>query len=172
MAGLLCEFADAYLEYASSGGTAVDASGGEELNPFEADVRDRLAGYGITVVPQYGVGGYRIDFAATHPNDTGRMVLAIEADGASYRESGSVRDRDRLRGEHLQRLGWSFHRLWSTNWFHDPQAEVAKVKSAYDAAVAAADSAEPEPPAAAQPWPAAEGPGPGHQLDVRFRRSP
>jgi very-short-patch-repair endonuclease len=82
------------------------------------------------------VGGYRIDFAATHPNDAGRMVLAIEADGASYRESGSVRDRDRLRGEHLQRLGWSFHRLWSTNWFHDPQAEVAKVKSAYDRALA------------------------------------
>jgi very-short-patch-repair endonuclease len=123
-------------------------------------------------VPQYGVGGYRIDFAATHPNDAGRMVLAIEADGASYRESGSVRDRDRLRGEHLQRLGWSFHRLWSTNWFHDPQAEVAKVKSAYDRAVAAADGAaadgaEPESPAAAEPEP-----GPGHQLDVRFRRSP
>ena len=85
---------------------------------------------GISVVPQYGVGGYRVDFAATHPQDPGRMVLAIEADGASYRQSGSVRDRDRLRGEHLQRLGWSFHRLWSTNWFADPHAEVAKVRDA------------------------------------------
>jgi very-short-patch-repair endonuclease len=138
-----------YLEYASSGGTAVDASGGDELNPFEADVRDRLAEFGITVVPQYGVGGYRIDFAATHPQDAGRMVLAIEADGTSYRQSGSVRDRDRLRGEHLQRLGWSFHRLWSTNWFHNPQAEVAKLRDAYDRAVAAAEAGpEPEPPPA------------------------
>src|SRR6202011_941334 len=76
-----------YLEYAGSGGTAVEASGRAELNPFEADVRDRLAACGITVVPQYGVGGYRLDFAATHPEDPGRMVLAIEADGASYRES-------------------------------------------------------------------------------------
>jgi hypothetical protein len=89
---------------AGSGGTAAAASGAAELNPFEADVRDRLAECGITVVPQYGVGGYRVDFAAAHPDDAGRMVLAIEADGASYRESGSVRDRDRLRGEHLQRL--------------------------------------------------------------------
>jgi very-short-patch-repair endonuclease len=48
------------------------------------------------------------------------MILAVEADGASYRDSGSVRDRDRLRKEHLERLGWRFHRLWSTNWFHDP----------------------------------------------------
>ena len=83
------------------------------------------------------------------------MVLAIEADGASYRESGSVRDRDRLRGEHLQRLGWGFHRLWSTNWFQDPQGEVAKVRDAYDRAVSATD-----PPAGPQAGesPAADAP--------------
>jgi very-short-patch-repair endonuclease len=128
-----------YLEYAGSGGTALGASGLDELISFEADVRDRLAEFGITVVPQYGVGGYRIDFAAAHPEDPGRMVLAIEADGASYRQSGSVRDRDRLRGEHLQRLGWSFHRLWSTNWFYESKAEVAKLREVYQRAVAAAD---------------------------------
>jgi very-short-patch-repair endonuclease len=132
-----------YLEYASSGGTAAPASGATELNPFEADVRDRLAECGITVVPQYGVGGYRVDFAAAHPDDARRMVLAIEADGASYRSSGSVRDRDRLRGEHLQRLGWNFHRLWSTNWFRDPQAEMSKLQEAYQRAIAATDPAGP-----------------------------
>ena len=144
-----------YLDYASSGGSAPEASGVAELNPFEADVRDRLAAAGITVVPQYGVGGYRVDFAATHPQDAGRMVLAIEADGASYRESGSVRDRDRLRGEHLQRLGWKYHRLWSTNWFQDPEAEVAKLQEAYSQAVSASaykpdqsdqEAAEPQHP--------------------------
>ena len=135
-----------YLEYASSGGTAPEASGAAELNPFEADVKERLAACGIAVVPQYGVGGYRVDFAATHPEDAGRMVLAIEADGESYRESGSVRDRDRLRGEHLQRLGWHYHRLWSTNWLQDPQGEVAKVRAAYQRAVSATDPAKPEDP--------------------------
>jgi very-short-patch-repair endonuclease len=143
-----------YLEYAGSGGTAVGASGGAELNPFEADVRDKLAECGITVVPQYGVGGYRVDFAATHPDDADRMVLAIEADGASYRESGSVRDRDRLRGEHLQRLGWQFHRVWSTNWFHDPQGEVAKLLEAYKRAVSAAGP----PPAPDDPPPVPDDP--------------
>ncbi len=125
-----------YLEYASSGGSAQPASGAADLDAFEADVRDRLAAAGITVVPQYGVGGYRVDFAATHPHDSNRMVLAIEADGASYWQSGSVRDRDRLRGEHLQRLGWRYHRLWSTNWFRHPDAEVAKLRKAYQRAVA------------------------------------
>jgi very-short-patch-repair endonuclease len=167
-----------YLEYADSGGKAVQASGGAELNPFEADVRDRLAACGITVVPQYGVGGYRVDFAAAHPEDNDRMVLAIEADGASYRESGSVRDRDRLRGEHLQRLGWGFHRLWSTNWFQNPQAEVAKLRDAYRRAVAAADPPPAEPPAAeppaAQPSAAAhpsDTPAPpGRDLDTTGQR--
>jgi very-short-patch-repair endonuclease len=141
-----------YLEYAGSGGTSSATSGGGDLNPFEADVRDRLAACGITVVPQYGVGGYRVDFAATHPDDIDRMVLAIEADGKSYRQSGSVRDRDRLRREHLQRLGWRFHRIWSTNWFRDPVSEVAKLQQAYDDAVSATILSEPEvaPEAAAE----------------------
>ena len=104
-----------------------------------------------------------MDFAATHPDDTSRMVLAIETDGASYHQSRSVRDRDRLRGEHLQRLGWSFHRLWSTNWFSDPQAEVTKLRAAYDRAVAAAEPEPPAPPGAAGP-PDAESQGPGQAV--------
>ncbi len=135
-----------YLEYASSGGSAPEASGAMQLDSFEADVRDRLAEAGIRVVAQYGVGGYRVDFAATHPRDPGRMVLAIEADGASYRQSGSVRDRDRLRGEHLQRLGWHYHRLWSTNWFRNPDAEVAKIREAYLRAISTIKPDPEEPP--------------------------
>src|SRR5215831_18200590 len=132
-----------YLEYANSGGTPAAASGaGSSVGPFEADVAGRLAELGITVVPQYGVGGYRVDFAAAHPDDPSRMILAVEADGASYRDSGSVRDRDRLRQEHLERLGWRFHRLWSTNWFHDPDHEVAKLREAYDQAVASSPPVE------------------------------
>ena len=147
-----------YLEYAGTGGTPVAAAGAGTDDPFEASVLARLAEYGITVVPQYGVGGYRVDFAAAHPDDPSRMILAVEADGASYRDSGSVRDRDRLRGEHLERLGWRFHRLWSTNWFHDPDTEVARLRQAYDQAVAASPPAPsapeeplPEEPAGAAP---------------------
>jgi very-short-patch-repair endonuclease len=144
-----------YLEYAGSGGTPMAAAGAEAADPFEASVRSRLAQYGITVVPQYGVGGYRVDFAAAHPDDPSRMILAVEADGASYRDSGSVRDRDRLRKEHLERLGWRFHRLWSTNWFHDPDTEVARLREAYHEAVASSPPADPPSPEDPQPEPTA-----------------
>jgi very-short-patch-repair endonuclease len=137
-----------YLEYAGSGGTPVAATGaGGRADAFGSDVAARLASVGISVVPQYGVGGYRVDFAAAHPDDPARMILAVEADGAAYRDSGSVRDRDRLRKEHLERLGWRVHRLWSTSWFADPDAELAKLRTAYEQAVASHEVASDDPPA-------------------------
>jgi hypothetical protein len=67
------------------------------------------------------------------------MVLAIECDGAAYHSSQSARDRDRLRQEQLERLGWTFHRIWSQDWFTQRQAEIERARAAYDAAVQAAD---------------------------------
>jgi very-short-patch-repair endonuclease len=134
------------LPETGAAGYAADGQG--DAGAFHADVAARLAELGITVVPQYGVGGYRVDFAAAHPDDPSRMILAIEADGAGYRDSGSVRDRDRLRKEHLERLGWRVHRLWSTAWFTDPAGELAKLRTAFDSAVGAAP---PPPPAPGTP---------------------
>src|SRR6185369_6430678 len=131
------------------------------LNAFEVDVRDRLTAAGIPVTAQYGVAGYFIDFAAAHPTLPGELVLAIESDGAAYHSSGTARDRDRLRQEQLQRLGWRFHRIWSTDWFADPEKEVARVKAAYDEAVAAVDARRVDEPTVVLQFPTpAPAPGP------------
>jgi very-short-patch-repair endonuclease len=161
-----------YLEYASSGGVGVNGQARHAGEPgaFEADVAARLARAGITVVPGFGVGGYRVDFAAAHPADPGRMVLAIEADGMSYRQSHSARDRDRLRKEHLERLGWTFHRIWSTSWFTDPDAEFSKVLAAYERAVARIPrqpGPPPEPPTGPAGAGEAAGRPPGQALELR-----
>ncbi len=103
---------------------------------------------GIPLVAQYGCSGYWIDYAAQHPTKPGRMVLAIECDGASYHSSATARDRDRLRQEHLERLGWTFHRIWSSEWFYHREAEVGRAVAAYQAAVAKADASIPVPTAA------------------------
>jgi very-short-patch-repair endonuclease len=132
----------AYLQFASTRGASLGDVAMEKpaLNPFEISVRDRLVAAGIPLTAQYGVAGYWIDFAAAHPLQPGRMVLAIEADGATYHSSPTARDRDRLRQEQLERLGWSFHRIWSTDWFSDPDKCVSRAKMAYDRAVEAADA--------------------------------
>jgi hypothetical protein len=70
------------------------------------------------------------------------MVLAIECDGVSYHSSATARDRDRLRQDHLERLGWRFHRIWSQDWFYRREAEIARALDAYQRAVAAVDAGQ------------------------------
>jgi very-short-patch-repair endonuclease len=133
----------AYLEYAACGGARLpeDERAGEVgLNAFEADVRDALEAKGVKTRPQFGASRYRIDLVAMHPRRPGRPVLAIECDGASYHSSATARDRDRLRQAHLERLGWRFHRIWSTDWFYHREQELDRAMSAYEDAVRCADA--------------------------------
>lgn len=144
-----------YLQYAESHGASLGDAALEkpELNPFERDVWERLDAAGIPLVPQYGVSGYYIDFVAKHRTQPGRMVLAIECDGVRYHSTPTARDRDRLRQEHLERLGWRFHRIWSTEWFRSREREIARALDAYEEALRLADEPdgeEPPPRTAAQ----------------------
>lgn len=158
----------AYLAFAESRGSDLGAAAVENpaLNPFEIEVRDALHAAGIPAVPQLGVSGYRIDFAAQHPADRGRFVLAIECDGASYHSSPTARDRDRLRQDHLEKLGWRFHRIWSGEWFSDRAKAMDRLIAAYKAAVDAADHVE-GPAADASPPVAARGGGARGDLPSR-----
>lgn len=133
-----------YLEYAATNGRILGDTGssGAPLNAFEADVFDALTAKGIDLLPQWGVSRYRIDLVARHPHEPGRYVLAIECDGASYHSAPTARERDRLRQEHLQALGWRFHRIWSTDWFQRREQEIARTLAAYKAAVAYTDGAD------------------------------
>ena len=63
-------------------------------------------------------------------DESGRRRLAVETDGPAYAALPTVRDRDRMRAEHLGRLGWEHLRVWSTDIFRDPAREVARVRLA------------------------------------------
>ena len=124
------------IRFAETSGEDTGASAIKNpLNPFELAVEFELQELGLDPIPQYGASGYRIDFALPHPENDGRMVLAVEADGASYHSSQTARDRDRLRQQVLEAKGWRFHRIWSTAFFRDPKGEAHRVKQAYDRAV-------------------------------------
>jgi hypothetical protein len=77
--------------------------------------------------------------AAGHPADPSRLVLAIESDGAAYFALPTVRERDRMRRQLLETLGWKVHRIWSTAWFRDPQGEAGRAFAAWEQAVRATD---------------------------------
>ena len=138
-----------YIAYAASGGRQLSRSAERPpLNPFEIDIKQALEAHGMKLDPQYGVSGYWIDFAVMHPERPAQPILAIEADGAQYHSAYSTRDRDRLRQSHLERLGWSFHRIWSTAWFQHREEEIEKALAAWRSAVARADIGRDPLPAA------------------------
>ena len=56
-----------------------------------------------------------------------KFLLGIESDGLSYNSCATVRDRDRLRKEVLERLGWKMYRVWSTDWFKSPKEQLEKL---------------------------------------------
>lgn len=126
-----------YLAYARDGRLERGSSTEEEADsPFETSVAAALRAIGHNVALQVGVAGYRIDLAVRHPHEPDRFVLGIECDGATYHGAKSARDRDRLRQETLERLGWKLVRVWSTDWFRDPASQTARLSREISAALA------------------------------------
>ena len=107
------------------------------LDPLVADLASRLRAEGLVVHPDYGTSAQRVDLAVEDPQRPGRVLLAVETDGPRYAAMSGTRDRDRLRIEQLRNLGWEHVRVWSTDLFHDPAADVALVTAAVHAASAA-----------------------------------
>ena len=111
-----------FLDYAETGNLSLDTSNGpvkDPESPFEESVYEFLKSQGYTVRKQIGCAGYRIDLAVVDPTTHGRYLIGIECDGAPYHSSPVARDRDRLRQQQLERLGWKLHRIWSTDWYRN-----------------------------------------------------
>ena len=92
-------------------------------SPFEKEVCNRLRARGYTVVSQVGDSGYRIDLGI-YDEKTSSFILGIECDGATYHSSPSARERDIYRQNFLELKGWNIARIWSKNWWEDPNKEI------------------------------------------------
>ncbi len=132
-----------YLEFATKGPRAILEqalpTGREPESPLEMEVIHALRDKGWTVHPQVGCSGYRLDMAVVHPEEPGTYLLGIECDGATYHSMPTARDRDRLRQLVLENLGWSLHRIWSSDWWTDPGREIQKLESRINSLLNAGD---------------------------------
>ena len=119
-----------YLQYAATGRLDAGDVGHQECDSdFEHFVKEHLEAKGYEVFCQIGVAGFRIDLGVKHPKWPHGFLLGIECDGATYHSSLSARDRDRLRQQVLESLGWTIYRVWSTDWFLDQNREINKMVS-------------------------------------------
>ena len=129
-----------FLEFAKHGVIDESIPTGEDADsPFEEDVADVIKRLGFLADPQVGSSGFRIDIGVRHPDKPGTYLLAVECDGATYHSALWARERDRLRQDVLEHLGWRFHRIWSTDWFYNRKVEVDRLRKALEAAREAAE---------------------------------
>ena len=122
-----------YLEYAERGIRALAGQSRERYgidhfdSEFERSVAFALRARGWKVLSQVGVSRFRVDLGVVHPDQPGKYLAGVECDGATYHSSPSARDRDRIRQQVLESLGWRFARIWSTDYFRDPDEVIADI---------------------------------------------
>ncbi len=137
-----------YLEFSIKGARAlVEQSlptGLEPDSPFETAVIRTLRNHNWVVHPQVGCSGYRIDIGVVDPRAPGRYLVGIECDGRTYHSGATARDRDRLRQHILEGLGWRIHRIWSTDWWLNPEGEIQKITQRLQALLEEELEQEPE----------------------------
>lgn len=126
-----------YIEFARQGIVALDNEPTYKStptfdSPFEISVYDYLVNKGYKVETQVGCSCYRIDLAVKHPTLSGKFSIGIECDGASYHSSRTARERDRLRQDILEEMGWTIHRIWSTDWIKNQKTEEEKLVAAIE----------------------------------------
>ncbi len=100
-----------------------------EETEYAQKVADALRKKGYEIDTQVGIGGYRIDIAV---RKKGKYVLGIECDGKLYQSCASTRERDYHRQKYLQSRGWTIRRIWSMDWWRDPDGEIQKLCTLID----------------------------------------
>ncbi len=131
-----------YLDYAERGPAALELrvpSCSEDCeSPLERDVAGTIREMGYEVLFQVGCGKFRIDIGVIDPAEPGRFILGVECDGATYHSAYTARDRDRLRQQVLENLGWRIYRVWSPEWVSQREKEIKRLRGSIEQARASA----------------------------------
>jgi very-short-patch-repair endonuclease len=131
-----------YLEYAKRGPEAQAGEAPDEPpGGVERAIEEALTARGLAIERGVGRSEYRLDLAVREGD---RRLLGVECDGPAYQGGATARDRDRLRRQVLESLGWRLHRLWSPSYIRQPQRELARIVEEVERAKAGRPVVQPE----------------------------
>lgn len=129
-----------YIAFAMNGSMSLAGSQAHVAqDEFKSSIADYIRSKGYIVRESIGCSGYKIDIAIKHPSQREEYVAGVECDGLSYVSARTARDRDRLRKSVLSSMGWRLYRVWSTEWYKNPEIEGQKLIAFIDAAIAEVD---------------------------------
>jgi hypothetical protein len=117
----------AFLEFAAGGTTALSGSKAGKIKDLAFLIAEKLRSEGYTVDTNVGGSSYKVDLAIVSLDNFEEYVLGIILDSPGYYLSGTVQDRVINQEAALRRLGWRVHRLWTMDYWYDPEKEIAKI---------------------------------------------
>jgi hypothetical protein len=117
----------AYLEYVEADGNAAAAPVGTDAGALVGLIARLLREGGVPAHEMAGVAGSPVDVAICDPGDPDRFSVALVLDGRFHASLPTAGDRDHLRAEVLERMGWRVLPTWALAWQRDPDAEVARL---------------------------------------------
>lgn len=90
---------------------------------------------GYQVHTNIGCSGYKIDIGIVDKDTPSRYILGILCDGENYRNTKTARDREIVQNRVLQLLGWNICRVWTLDWFDNPDRVLKTIQQAVEDAL-------------------------------------
>ncbi len=106
---------------------AGEASKEEEGSGIAASIRDYLKTQGYEAVISVGSSEFTVDIGVIDPENSSRYILGILLDGDSYKAAKTTADREVSQISVLQGLGWRIKRIWTMDWYDDPERELRNI---------------------------------------------
>lgn len=103
-----------FLRYARDGRECLDLPEAAEArrDVFVEKVAAEMRAEGANVRTGIGTSDFRVDIGVVDPSNPERYLYGIMCDGPMYASAQAARDREIIRPEVLQRLGWNIRRKW------------------------------------------------------------
>lgn len=102
-------------------------SGDGEVSAVVTSISDALAARGYDTDMNVGHSGWRLDIAVKDRNDKSRYMRGIIVDGRNYASLPVAVDRDIVVPEIMSSLGWDIRRVWTVEWFNDPESVIDRI---------------------------------------------
>ena len=146
-----------FLQYAAGSEVWDASSDGETVNTVSSapiidrslkftgiadDICGRLAKLGYNTDRNIGKSGFKVDIGVISPEDPGKYCLGILLDGKSYAEAGTTTSREISQISVLKGFGWNVIRVWSLEWWENPDSVISQCIEKIEAAENAAKQAE------------------------------
>lgn len=137
-----------FLEFAETQSLASvsqnTADGGDAQIALQIAAVLRDKGYDASVC--VGRSKFKVDIAVGRHDAPATYCLGILLDGIQYRDTPTTRDREIVQPSVLASLHWQIMRVWSVDWFNNPDRVIARIEERL-AEVPAGDNTAPARPA-------------------------